>query len=164
MTPTSPPYRSPSTGDQGEGKQKECDALRGTGCYNDNCWVHNSEKTARGWYPKKSNPTQSGWNQPYETKVPAPEVVQVVQTSKNPQRKTKHATRNWEECYNDKCPTHVQYKVHTGYYQKEGTKMYLSHWQRYHRYPKFRLGRKGVVGTQQEREGSEDKHNPISRP
>jgi len=75
---------------------------------------------------------------------------------KNQQRKARHSTRNWKECYNDKCPTHVQYKVDAGYYpQKDGTKKELSHWHLYHRDPKFRVGRKGVVGTQQEREGSE---------
>ena len=43
-----------------------------------------------------------------------------------------------------------------GYYQqKDGTKKDLSHWHRYHRDPKFLVGRKGVVGTRQEREGSE---------
>jgi len=46
--------------------------------------------------------------------------------------------------------------VDAGYYpQKDGTKKDLSHWHRYHRDPKFRVGRKGVVGTRQEREGSE---------
>ena len=53
-------------------------------------------------------------------------------------------------------PTHVQYKVDAGYYpQKDGMKKELSHWHRYHRDPKFCVGRKGVVGTRQEREGSE---------
>jgi len=46
--------------------------------------------------------------------------------------------------------------VDAGYYQqKDGTKKDLSHWHRYHRDPKFLVGRKGVVGTRQEREGSE---------
>jgi len=46
--------------------------------------------------------------------------------------------------------------VDAGYYpQKDGTKKDLSHWHRYHRDPKFRVGGKGVVGTRQEREGSE---------
>jgi len=156
MTPTSPPYRSPSAWEEAARRQKEHDALHWTGCYNDNCWVHDSEKVARGWYPKKSNATQSGWNQPYETKAPAPKEDQTVQLSKNQERKARHSTRDWKECYNDKCPTHVQYKVEAGYYpQKDGTKKELSHWNRYHRDPKFRVGRKGVVGTQQEREGSE---------
>jgi len=154
--PTSPPYRSPSAWEEAALRQKEHDALYWTGCYNDNCWVHDSEKVARGWYTKKSSATQSGWNQPYETKGPAPEEVHAVQISKNQQRKARHSTRDWKECFNDKCPTHVQYKVHAGYYpQKDGTKKDLSHWHRYHRDPKFRVGRKGVVGTPQEREGSE---------
>jgi len=46
--------------------------------------------------------------------------------------------------------------VDAGYYpQKDGTKKDLSHWHRYHRDPKFRVGRKGVVGTRREREGSD---------
>jgi len=46
--------------------------------------------------------------------------------------------------------------VDAGYYpQKDGTKKELSHWHRYHQDPKFRVGRKGVVGIRQEREGSE---------
>jgi len=46
--------------------------------------------------------------------------------------------------------------VDAGYYpQKDGTKKDLSHWHRYHRDPKFRVGRKGVVGTRWESEGSE---------
>ena len=156
MTPTSPPYRSPTAWEEAERKQEEHDALHWTGCYNDDCWVHDSEKTARGWYPKKSSATRSGWNQPYETKAPAQEEDRTVQLSKNQQRKARHSTRDWKECYNDKCPTHVQYKVDAGYYpQKDGTKKDLSHWHRYHRDPKFRVGRKGVVGTRQEREGSE---------
>ena len=156
MTPTSPPYRSTSAWEEAARKQKEHDALHWTGFYNDNCWVHDSEKVARGWYPKKSNATKSGWNQPYETKAPAPEEDQTVQISKNQQRKARHSTRNWKECYNDKCPAHVQYKVDAGYYaQKDGTKKDLSHWHRYHRDPKFRVGRQGVVGTRQEREVSE---------
>jgi len=156
MTPTSPPYRAPSAWEEAERKQKEHDALHWMGCYNKNCWVHDSEKVARGWYPKKSNATQSGWNQPYETKAPVPEKDQEVQTSKNQQRKARHSTRDWKECYNDKCPAHVQYKVDAGDYpQKEGTKKDLSHWHQYHRDPKFCVGRKGVVGTRQEREGSE---------
>jgi len=85
MTPTSPPYRSPPAWEEAEQKQKEHDAQHWTGCYNDNCWVHDSEKVARGWYPQKSNTTQSGWNQPYETKPPAPEEDQAVQISKNQQ-------------------------------------------------------------------------------
>ena len=150
MTPTSPPYPSPSAWEKAARKQEEHDTLHWTGCYTDNCWVHESEKLARGWYPKKSRATQSGWNQPYETKVPTPAI------SKNQQRKARHSTRDWKECYNDKCPTHVQYKVDAGYYpQKDGTKKDLSHWHRYHRDPKFRVGRKGVVGTRQEREESE---------
>ena len=117
---------------------------------------------ARGWFPKKSNATQSGWNQPYETKAPAPEEDQRVQISKNQQLKARHSTRNWKECYNDKCPTHVQYKVDAGYYpQKDGTKKELSHWHRYHRDPKFHVGRKGVVGTRQVREGSEKRQPDI---
>jgi len=68
----------------------------------------------------------------------------------------KHATRDWKEGYNNKCPAHVQHKVDAGYYpQKDGTKKDLAHWHRYHRDLRFRVGRKGVVGTQQEREGSE---------
>ena len=156
MTPTRPPYRSPSALEEAARRQKEHDALYWTGCYNHNCWGHDSEKVARGWYPKKSNAMHSGWDQPYETKASAPEEDQVVQISKNQQRKARHSTRNWKECYNDKCPTHVQYKVDAGYYpQKDGKKKDLSHWHRYHRDPKFRVGRKGVVGTRQEREGSE---------
>jgi len=148
MTPTSPPYRSPSAWEEVARKQKEHDALHWTGCYNDNCWVHDSEKVGRGWYPKKSNATRSGWNQPYETKAPATEEDQPVQKSKNQQRKERHSTRDWNECYNNKCPTHVQYRVDAGYYpQKDGTKKDLSHWHRYHRDPKFRVRRKGVVGT-----------------
>jgi len=47
--------------------------------------------------------------------------------------------------------------VDAGYYpQKEGTKKDLTHWHGYHRDPKFRVGRKGVGGTQQERAGSEE--------
>ena len=43
-----------------------------------------------------------------------------------------------------------------GYYsQKDGTKKDLSHWHRYHQDPKFRVGRKDVVGTHKEREVSE---------
>jgi len=156
MTPTSPPYRSPSAWEEAARRQKEHDALHWTGCYNDNCWVHDREKVARGWYPKKSNATQSGWNQPYETKAPTPEKVQTVQISKNQQRKERHSTRDWKECYNDKCPTHMQDKVDAGYYsQKDGTKKELSHRHRYYRDAKCRVGRKGVVGTRQEREGSE---------
>jgi len=46
--------------------------------------------------------------------------------------------------------------VDAGYYpQKDRTKKDLSHWHRYHRDPMFRVGRKGVMGTQQERVGSE---------
>ena len=86
MTPTSQPYRWPSAWVKGAERPKEHDALHWTGCYNDNCWVHDSEKVARGWYPKKSNATQSGWAQPYETKAPAPEEDQGVQISKNQQR------------------------------------------------------------------------------
>jgi len=157
MTPTSQPYRSPSAWEEVTRRQKEHDALHWTGCYNDNCWVRDSEKTARGWYPKKSNATQSGWNQPYETKAPAPEDDQPVQISKNQQLKARHSTRDWKECYNNKCPTHIQYKVDAGYYpQKDGTKKELSHWHRYHRDPKFHVGRKGVVGTRQEKEGSKE--------
>ena len=137
ITPTSPPYRSPSAWEEAERKQKEHDALHWTGCYNDNCWVQDSEKVARGWYPKKSNATQSGWNQLYETKAPVQEEGQAAQMSKNQQRKTKHATRNWKECYNAKCPAHVQYKVDAEYPQKDGGKKDLSHWHRYHRDPKF---------------------------
>jgi len=156
MTATSPPYRSPTAWEGAERKQKEHDALHWTGCYNDNCWVHDSEKVARGWYLKKSSATRSGWNPSYETKAPAQEEDQTVQLSKNQQRKARHSTRNWKESYNDKCATHVQYKVDAGYYpQKDGTKKELSHWHRYHRDSKFRVGRKGIVGTRQEREGSE---------
>jgi len=156
MMPTSPPYRSPSAWEEAARMQKEHDALHWTGCYNDNCWVHDSEKTARGWYPKKSNATQSGWNQPYETNAPARDEDQAVQKLKNRQRKARHSARDWKECYNDKCPTHVQYKVDAGYYlQKDGTKKELSHWHRYQRDTKFCVGRKGVVGTGQEREGSQ---------
>ena len=156
MTATSPPYRSPSASEEAARKQKEHDALHWTGCYNDNCSVHESEKVARGWYPKKSNARQSGWNQPYETKAPALEEDQAVQISKNQQGKARHSTRNWKECYNNKCPTHVQYKVDAGYYPlKDGTKKELSHWHRYHRDTTFRVGSKGVVGTRQKREGSE---------
>jgi len=92
MTLTSPPYRSPSAWEEAEQKPKEHDALHWTGCYNDECWVHDSEKVARGWYPKRSSATPSGWNQPYETKAPAPEKDQTVQTSKNQQRKARHST------------------------------------------------------------------------
>jgi len=121
MTPTSPPYRSPSAWEEAERKQKEHDALHWTGCDNDNCWVRDSERVAQGWYPKLSNATQSGWNQPYETKAPVQEEDQAAQISKNQQQKTKHTTRNWKECYNDKYPAHVQHKVDTGYYtQKDG--------------------------------------------
>jgi len=89
-------------------------------------------------------------------KAPAPDEDQMVQISKNQQRKARRSARDWKECYNDKCPTHVQYKVDAGYNpQKDRTKKELSHWHRYHRDPKFRVGRKGVVGTRQEREGSE---------
>jgi len=49
MTPTSPPYRSPSAWEEAARRQKEHDALHWTGCYNDNCWVHDSEQVARGW-------------------------------------------------------------------------------------------------------------------
>jgi len=94
MKPTSPPYRSPTAWEEAERKQKEHDALHWTGCYNDNCWVHDSEKVARGWYPKKSNATRSGWNQPYETKAPAQEEDQAAQLSKNQQRKARHSARN----------------------------------------------------------------------
>jgi len=143
MTATSPPYRSPSAWEEGARKQNEHDALHWTGCYNDNCWVHNSEKVARVWYPKKSSATRSGWNQIYETKAPAPEEDKAVRISKNQQRKARHSTKNWKECYNDKCPTHVRYKVDAGYYpQKEGTKKVLAHWHRYHRDPKFGVAKK----------------------
>jgi len=37
MTPTSPPYHSPSAWEEAARKQKEHDALHWTGCYNDNC-------------------------------------------------------------------------------------------------------------------------------
>jgi len=94
MTPTSPPYRSPSAWEEAARRQKEHDTLHWTGCYNDNCWVHDSEKTARGWYPKKSNATQSGWNQPYETKATAREEDQTVEKSKNQQRKARHSARD----------------------------------------------------------------------
>jgi len=46
MTPTGPPYRSSSAWEEAERKQKEHDALHWAGCYNDNCWVHDSEKVA----------------------------------------------------------------------------------------------------------------------
>ena len=43
-----------------------------------------------------------------------------------------------------------------GYYpQKDRRKKNLSYWHRYYRDTKFRVGRKGVVGTKQERERSE---------
>jgi len=82
MTPTGLPYHSPTAWEEAARKQKEDDALHWTGCYNDNCWVHDSEKVARGWYPKKSNPNRSGWDKPYETEAPAPEEDQTVQISK----------------------------------------------------------------------------------
>ena len=47
------------------------------------------------------------------------------------------------------------------YPQKDRTKKDLSHWHRYHRDSKFRVRRKGVVGTRQEREGSEKTQSDI---
>jgi len=107
MRPTSPPYRSPSAWEKAEQKQKEHDRLHWTGCYNDNCWVHDSEKVVQGGYPKKSNATQSGWQQPSETMAPAPAKDQKVQMSKNQERENRHATKNWKEYHNDECPPHV---------------------------------------------------------
>jgi len=75
---------------------------------------------------------------------------------KKPATKAKALRQKLEGMLERQVPTHVQYKVDAGYYpQKDGMKKELSHWHRYHRDPKFCVGRKGVVGTRQEREGSE---------
>jgi len=71
MTRTSISYHSPCTEEEAEHKHKKYMVLHWTEYYNNNCWVHNSDKVARGWYPKQSNTTRSSWKQPYETIAPA---------------------------------------------------------------------------------------------
>jgi len=51
MTPTSLPYRTPSLCDEAQQMQKKQDALHCTRDYNNNCWVHDSEKGAHGVVP-----------------------------------------------------------------------------------------------------------------
>jgi len=46
MTRTSIPYHSPYTEEEAEHKHKKYKALNWTEYYNDNCWVHNSDKVA----------------------------------------------------------------------------------------------------------------------